>query len=227
MYTALFYVQAALQLALLWWLLRIRRDTGAVAAAVLLVPVAGLIYDNMVVALGSTLGLGSTLQNLSWPRFWIHWLVGSWMIIVSGSILRLAGISWARQRHVMGGFCLLTAGLMACELPQFWHAQLFPVCEKGLIRYATAVSTDKFCLANQVVVKGEVPLPSVITALVVMACGAVLLWRRRFAWMLIGGLLMFVSASPLLARFKLDNLGEVLIAGGCTWAIARFASVRA
>jgi hypothetical protein len=42
--------------------------------------------------------------------------------------------------------------------------------------------------------------------------------------MMLGGILMFISATPPFQRLKLDNFGEILIAGGCIWAIAHFAS---
>jgi hypothetical protein len=57
---------------------------------------------------------------------------------------------------------------------------------------------------------------------VVIGAGALLLVRHRFPWMMLGGLLMLISAAPPFRALKLDNFGEVLIAGGCIWAIARF-----
>jgi hypothetical protein len=61
---------------------------------------------------------------------------------------------------------------------------------------------------------------------VVTGCGFVLMLRRRFPWMFAGGVLMLASAMPPLRDYKLDNFGEILIAGGCIWAIARFAAER-
>jgi hypothetical protein len=33
---------------------------------------------------------------------------------------------------------------------------------------------------------------------------------------------MLMSAAPPFRALKLDNFGEILIAGGCIWAIAHF-----
>ena len=44
--------------------------------------------------------------------------------------------------------------------------------------------------------------------------------------MFLGGLLMLLSAMPPLRNWKLDNFGEVLIAGGCILAIAHFSRGR-
>ena len=64
MYTILFLCQAVLQAILLWWLMRIWRATGALAAAVLLVPQLGLVYDNLVVATGHAM-MGLSLGPVS------------------------------------------------------------------------------------------------------------------------------------------------------------------
>ncbi len=227
MYTTLFWCQAAMQFILFWWLVRIWRTTGAAAAAVLIVPQFGLVYDNLMVAAGSDIGLGPLLEALSWPRFWIHWLMGAWLIIAAGAVLRMAGVRRAQSRWAMGGFCLLTVALMAYDLPHFWSETLYPVCEKGLVRYSTAVSPKDFCFPDQVALSGGPPIAAIMTCLVVIACGIVLWRARRFPWMFLGALLMFLSASPPLMRLKLDNFGEVLIAGGVIWAVAAFAPRRA
>jgi hypothetical protein len=57
---------------------------------------------------------------------------------------------------------------------------------------------------------------------VVILAGAAVMWRHRFPWMLLGGVLMLMSAAPPFRALKLDNFGEILIAGGCIWAIAHF-----
>lgn len=226
MYTALFLIQSVLHLILFVWLLRVWRTTRAKAALVLFLPEIGLVYDNLIVALGSYVGLGPLLTALSWPRFWTHWLVGAWLIIVCGSVLRLAGFQWAQRRSAMGAFCGVTAGLMALDLRFFWTKSLHPVCELGLVRYSVSVAASRFCFPDQVVVPSTFPTTALITCLTVIATGALLWARRRFPWVFVGGALMLLSSSPLLMRLKLDNSGEVLISGGLIWAIAHFGGSR-
>lgn len=227
MYSGFFLLQAALQTALLVWLWQLWRTRGAVVAAVLLVPQFGLVWDNLVVGAGRSIGLGPALEALSWPRFWLHWLFGAWLVAASGAILRHAGFAFMRPTRAMLMFCAATLVLMLWDLPHFWTDSLYPVCEFDLVRYSTAVAPGTFCFPDQQVIAGAPPFASIVTCLVVIIAGALLLVRHRFPWMMLGGLLMLVSASPPFRALKLDNLGEVLIAGGCIWAIARFAPRRA
>lgn len=225
MFSAMFLFNALLQALLFIWLVQIWRKTRAAAAAVLLIPQFFLIWDNLIVGSGQWIGFGELLESLSWPRFWAHWLFGSWLIIASGSILRLAGFGWAQKRWVMALFCLLTVGVVAYEVSSNWHATLMPVCEYDLLRYSTSVRAEHLCSPEQTVVPGGgAPLGPLVTVFVVIGVGAVLAIRRRFPWMLVGGVLMFISATPPLMRSKLDNFGEVMIALGAIWAVARFAS---
>ncbi len=223
----MFLAQAGLQLILLAWLVRIYKETGLAVALLLIPPQFGLVYDNLIVGIGSWIGVGPLLEAISWPRFWMHWLMGAWLIIASGAILRLAGFEWAQKKAVMGAFCALTVFWMIWDLPYFFTKSLHPVCEFGLVRYSVQVAEGKFCLSTQVAVRGDgPPWPQLVTCFIVIAAGALLAFKRRFPWMMLGAILMLISATPPLAAIKLDNLGEVFIAGGCIWAIAHFARGR-
>jgi hypothetical protein len=226
MYSGLFLLQALLQAVLLAWLWRLWRSSGLLVAALLLLPQFGLVWDNLVVGAGRFIGFSPLLEALSWPRFWMHWLFGTWLIIAAGAALRLAGFGFMQGTRPMLVFCSLTFALMMFDLPHFWRDTLNPVCEFDLIRYSTAVSADALCFEGQPVVRASPPIASIITCLVVIGCGAVLMLRRRFPWMFLGGLLMLLSAMPPLRNWKLDNFGEVLIAGGCIFALAHFSRGR-
>jgi len=226
MYSELFLVQTLLQAALLVWLWRIWKSTGLLIAALLLVPQFGLVWDNLIVGVGRFIGFSPLLEALSWPRFWLHWLFGTWLIVGAGVALRLTNFEFMRSTRPMLLFCSLTVALMMFDLPHFWRDSLHPVCEFDLVRYSTAVSADNLCYPEQQVVRAAPPLASIITCFVVIISGAILMLRRRFPWMFAGGTLMLASAMPPLRDFKLDNFGEILIAGGCIWAIAHFSRDR-
>lgn len=226
MYSELFLSQALLQAVLFVWLWRIWRRTGLLIAVLLLAPQFGLFYDNLIVGVGRFIGFSPLLEAISWPRFWIHWVFGTWLIVAAGVALRLAGFEFMRGTRPLLLFCSLTFALMLYDLPHFWSSQLYPVCEFDLIRYSTAVSADTLCFEGQPVVRSSPPIPSILTCFVVIGCGALLMVKRKFPWMFLGGVLMLASAMPPLRNFKLDNFGEILIAGGCIYAIAHFSRGR-
>lgn len=226
MYSELFLVQALLQAVLFVWLWRVWKSTGLLVAGLLLIPQFGLVYDNLIVGAGRFIGFSPLLEAISWPRFWIHWLFGTWLIVASGVALRLAGFEFMRGPRPMLVFCSLTLALMLFDLPHFWNDQLYPVCEFDLIRYSTAVSADTLCFEGQEVVRSTPPIPSILTCFVVIGSGAALMIKRKFPWMFLGGVLMLASAMPPFRNFKLDNFGEILIAGGCIWALAHFSRGR-
>lgn len=222
---------AIAQTALFVWAVRLWRETGAKALAVILIPQFALIWDNLRVASGIVIGFGEPLYWLSWPAFWAHWLTGCWLIIASGSILRLAGFEFAQTRAAMGAFCVVTAALMLHDLPLFWTKEIYPVCEYDLIRYSGSVTEANRCSPDQALVKGDIPIAPVVTCFVVIGTGIALWVRKGFPWMAIGGIVMLLTAAvPALNRHRLDNLGEVFIKGGsilAVWFLIRKAGAQA
>lgn len=228
MFTAMFFVYGLLQLGLFVSLLRLWRRTREPIAAALMFPQFFLIWDNWRVAVGPLLGFGDLLYWLSWPSFWTHWLAGCWLIIAAGALLRMAGFTWARPPWVMGAFCLLAAALMLHDLPNFWTLDIYPVCEFDLVRYGGTVREANRCFPDQLLTAPKAfPLAPVITSFVMIGTGLILWIRRGFPWLFAGSLLMLISATPPLAKYKLDNFGEVLINGGTLWALWHFTRGRA
>ena len=220
MYSLMFLGFAIAQASLFVWAMRLWRSTRATALPVILIPLFFLVWDNLRVASGIVIGFGETLYWLSWPVFWAHWLSGCWLIIASGSILRLAGFAFAQSRAVMAGFCLVTVALMLHDLPLFWTKEIYPVCEFDLIRSSGSVTEANRCSPDQALVKGEFPIAPVVTCFVVIGTGIALWVRRGFPWMAVGGIVMLLTAAvPVLSRNRLDNLGEVFIKGGSIFAI--------
>jgi hypothetical protein len=216
----MFLVFACLQAALFVWLLKIRRETGAKAAAVLLVPQFFLIWDNARVAAGYVLGFGDLLYWLTWPAFWAHWLTGCWLIIASGSILKIAGFKILQHKWVMGSFCLVATALIIHDLPLFWTKELYPVCDFDLIRYSTSINELNRCSPDQELIASVFPLAPLITCLIVIGSGMAIWMRHGLPWMMIGGVVMLTTAAvPVLSYHRLDNLGEVFIAGGAILTI--------
>ena len=94
--TILFLGFAAAYLALLVWGVRLAMRNGWWTPANLpLLVVAALVYDNLVLGLGSTIGHGPALEGLNHGRFWIHAAITPTLVAWALHTLRRAAF---RQR---------------------------------------------------------------------------------------------------------------------------------
>ena len=102
MATLIFCLYSLAHFAVAVFALRILRRYAAPGALIIAVLSVGLVYDNGIVALGSSIGIGDTLERLSWPRFILHALVTP-VMIVRASI-------WLIDRlMISSGVCLRTS----------------------------------------------------------------------------------------------------------------------
>lgn len=224
MYQAMFIGIGMINVAILVWAFFLWRKTCAPALAVTLLPVFFFAWDNFRMAAGPVLGFGTTLYWLTWPGYWAHWLLGSWLIIASGAVLRLANFALVRSRWVMGGFCVLATGLTLHDLPQFWMRDLYPLCDLDLIRYGISVKESARCSPTQPLVAGSIPITPVLACIVALGTGVVLWTRRNNPWLALGSVGMLITATPIFSRHGIEYLGEALIEGGLVasvWAMTR------
>lgn len=201
-----------------------------------------LWYDNFRIGMGRFIGEGSLLYAMSVPAFVWHWTMLPLLVIVAGSIARLADFYWARKRAVMGAFCVAAIGLMALDLPyaisllfgQFGPlpvVELRPGCIADTLRYTTAVSPGQFCTADaQVLRTGPGPKVAIIMNFLMIALGAALWMKRSWKWLVIGPGLMFIAAggAPLWGIYALPvaNFGEILFTLGVLATILHFAKLK-
>lgn len=228
MWTAIFILLAALNLALLIWGLRLYRRVPAGGLTMLLLPILFLPYDNAIVALGRFIGEGNLLRDLNWPRFAAHALLTPLWIIAAGALARQAGLGWARSRWVMGAFCVLATGLIVLlDIPKLLTLQLHPACFADTVRYADSVSASQLCSPTQPVTAGGGPPIAAIIAIVVLLVVSVLVWRKaRWPWMFAGAVVMFLTAAapPSLVGPGVGSMGEVGLGAALlatTWHLSR------
>jgi len=215
MLSALFIVFALVHIAILVWTIRFWRQTRSTTVLMAMMPLLLLWYDCLIIGTGRWLGPSDLLYALSLPRYWAHWLFTPMWIIAAGGMLRLADVSWAKPRWVMGGFCLLAVGMVAIEIPLFFTLELRPVCFMDTVRYAEAVSANALCFADQEVVRSSgPPLPPVVTNIVLLITGGFIWAKLRWPWLSVGSVLMFMAAAvpASLASPAVGNLGEILLA---------------
>lgn len=174
----------------------------------------GLIYDNSMIALGSVIGIGDTLEYLSWPRFILHATVTPFMIVAIAQIAIAGGVQWLDTRAAWTAVWLLTAALVAYGIFELTILELQPACFHGVTRYTSSASPSQFCFEGQESLPGVgPPIPSIVSVFLIMGFGAVL-WRRlRWPWFALGGLQMLLAAAVPFSRFGLipGNGGEVIL----------------
>ena len=84
--------------------------------------------------------VGDTLHALSVPAFAWHWSMLPLLVIAAGFVARLAGLGWARNRIVMGAFCVVAVALSAMDIPKIFDMDLRVACLDYTVRYTTNVT---------------------------------------------------------------------------------------
>lgn len=203
MLTAAYAVYAVAQAALAVWAFILYRRRSSAAALTLLLPIAAVVYDNALVALGSWIGAGPTLEALSVPRFLGHALLTPiWTVTALLFALRVGAFT-RRHRSVVRVAWVLYAALVVIGLIHSVLLFSFELVRQGDIVYYT----------NGGGLPGP-PIPSITMLLVVLACSVVVLQRTRWPWMLAGSAFMFAAAvvPTELVGFAVSNSGEVALA---------------
>lgn len=203
MYTAIYVACAIGQAILAVLAIRLfikRRSAGALTLAL---PIAAVVWDNTIVALGATIGDGPFLVALSWPRFIGHAIFTPIWIITAVSFAKRAGAKHLYAKAVSIGQWALYAICVALGfLRSVIYLEMVPATEGGLFYYRNGGSFP------------GPPFGSIIMLMVVIVC-ALTVWRCvKSPWMLLGSLFMLiVSVIPTeVIGFVLSNTGEVVMA---------------
>ncbi len=205
------------------FLLRTRKAPGALITAVIAL---GLVYDNGIIALGSTIGAGPLLEALSWPRFAMHALVTPFMMIAVTQMAIAGGVRWAAGTPwTVIVWLLVIGGIVEGSLAHLIGLQLEPACFNGVLRYTSNLYATQFCFEGQQAGPGgSPPIPSIVGNLVTLVVGFSL-WRRSgWIWLMAGSLVMFAAASVPTSGFGLapGNGGEVILMLSYAATVARF-----
>ena len=205
MLTAAYAFYALAQAALAVRAISLFRKRPSVGAFTLILPIAAVVYDNTMVALGSFIGDGALLEMLSWPRFFGHALLTPVWIVTAVAFALRTGAFAGREKGASTGSWVLYAVMMAIGM---LHSVV-------LLEYAPVVQGDLFYYTNGggLGIPGP-PIPSFTMVVVAIACGAIVLRRVRWPWMLAGSVFMlFAAAVPTeLVGFAVSNSGEVIMA---------------
>lgn len=182
--TILFGGYVVVYLALLAWGLALAaRHRWWTPANLPLLVVLGLIYDNAVISAGRAIGEGALLEGLSLGRFWIHALVTPLLVVFAWHALARSGAAWAKPRAAGVVAVVVAAGLVVLELTHVVGIELAPRDEYGALSYAEADPS------------GGPAVMVLLVSLALLVAGAVVWWRQRWPWLLVGTLLMVVGSA--------------------------------
>ena len=175
----------------------------------------GLVYDNSIISLGASIGLGPTLEALSWPRFAMHSLLTPFMMIAVTQMAVAGGIQWASSKAwKIAVWLLVIGGIVEGSYAHLIFLDLEPTCFADIVRYTGNVKPDQFCLEGQQVgAPSGPPIPSIVGNFVTLVMGIALFRVHRWAWLMVGSLVMFVAAGFPMSGFGLapGNGGEVIL----------------
>ena len=222
----LFPLYVLVHFSVFLWCVSLARHYRAPGSALTALIVAGLIYDNLIVSLGATIGIGPLLQTLSWPRFAMHALLTPFMIIAVTQIAVAGGIRWAASTLWRIIAWLLVAGMaLFGALEHLIGLQTFPACFDGIVRYTTNLAPSHFCFEGQEAITGSgPPIPSIVGNIITLTVG-VGLWRAHgWPWLAAGALLMFVAAAVPISTYGMaaSNAGESLLLLSFALTISHF-----
>jgi hypothetical protein len=209
------------------YLARVHKAPGAWLVALIAV---GLIYDNLIVSLGTTIGIGPTLEALSWPRFAMHALLTPFMMIAVTQMAVAGGIRWANTTQWRIVVWVLVVSMMAVgAFEGLIGLETVPACFDGIIRYTANLHPSHFCDDSYAITHGSgPPIPALVGNVLTLVVGFSL-WRQHgWGWLIGGALAMTAAASVPMAESGMaaSNAGEVILMFAYVATVARFGMFR-
>ena len=201
------------------WAFRIYQRKQIWGLLIIALIALGLSYDNFVVGAGRFVGIGSTLESLSILRIPIHVFLTPLLLISALAIAKEASLAWADKLNVM----LVTVGIAIALIfvgvvqDDIFNLSLQPACHSDTIRYVDAVHERQVCegfdYSEEIGISGIPPIASVLTILGVIAIGAAIWRSTKVRWMLIGAVIMFITAAipASIVGLWVGNSGEVIL----------------
>jgi hypothetical protein len=198
---------------------------------VTLIPMIALPYDTGIVALGSTIGQGDLLRELSAPRLNWFYLTAPLLLIIAGGIARRAKFPWAQSNWVIGVLGVLAMGFVVYDAPRIFQVPtLYPACFEDVLRYVSSVKPAQACTPGQagIDVGGNIPWAGLAGMLVLLVIGVLLWWKRGWPWLVLGSvasaILLGLPNTPIgpLSTFY----GDFLSMGAIVWTVIHISSLK-
>ncbi|WP_052000937.1 hypothetical protein [Gracilibacillus halophilus] len=105
--------------------------------------IIGLLYDNLILALGRFIGTGDLLAMLNLGRYWIHALVTPTLVLFSYGVLKLTGIDWVKSNIVRWLSVFVAILLSMIEITMgVMQLKLKPVWDNDVLQYVSTSSSN-------------------------------------------------------------------------------------
>ncbi|MBV6736568.1 hypothetical protein [Priestia megaterium] len=160
----------------------VRKNTSPFYMLFLPLVIAGLIYDNIMIGIGSFIGEGDTLRSLSMLRFWFHALFTPTLVLFAYGVAKYSTITWAKKPVAGILFLLTTFALISYETLETISQHMEVVREYGIVRYTLVGSSGP-------------PLMVLIVAIILLFVGISLFRKTRWSSMMIGVAVMLVGSA--------------------------------
>lgn len=184
----------------IWVIFPRRRHSLLNLTNVLLLVILGLIYDNLVIAIGSFIGEGDLLQGLSYVRFWLHALFTPTLILFAWSICFRIGLPWAKKTFCKVFVYLMTIGFILYELlTSIRGLELESNWRNDVLTYENASQSDS-------------PVMVILITLVLGIVGFILMRKFHFSWVFVGTLVMILGSilAIWIKNYQIMNVLEFL-----------------
>jgi hypothetical protein len=164
------------------WALWLMLATPNLSLVILILVLAGLVYDNLVILVGDRLQEGELLKALNKGRYWCHGLLSPLLLIVALQVLHRTSASWDYSPWSDGFTLGLTLCLILIEVTgRMMKLDLKPVTFAGTLRY------------KEVVPSHEIP---VILVIVLLGAVGVAAWQSlHWTWLFWGALIMMIGSA--------------------------------
>ena len=177
----LYAIYTVASLIVIAWGVAVWRHTRRAGTLLIILVALGVAYDNLILSLGNTLGVGPPLLALSVPRFVLHQLILPWLIFAAYEQAKVAGHPWANHRAagwlaLASTLLVIVLGVLTRLLPMELEATVLD----GVTRYVAVGTVGP-------------PLVSILSIGFVGIVG-LLLWRRNgWPWEFLASVLVFVG----------------------------------
>ncbi|WP_099363667.1 hypothetical protein [Fredinandcohnia onubensis] len=197
MVSFLYFLLANSYVCLFVWGIFLAKKGRLHLTTLLLFVIIGLIYDNLIIAIGRFIGEGNVLESFSYVRFLLHALFTPTLILFAFGICMGIRLPWAKRTFwkVIAG--LMTLGLILYELfTSVINLEIEPNWRNGVLTYTSTGHSNS-------------PIMVITVTIVLGIVGFILAKKFHFYWLLIGTIVM-ISGGLLTIWMKQESIMNIL-----------------